>query len=125
MAYILLIDDDVLFRTILCDNLVRAGHEVAVAGDGVRGVKLFHQRPPDLVITDIIMPEMDGIETIMELRRHNPRVKIIAISGGVKEGMDSYLRPAALLGAQRTFSKPVDMGELLEAINDILAQRED
>jgi CheY-like chemotaxis protein len=125
MAQILIIDDDKLFGTMLCDQLAAAGYQVVVAFNGVQGLKLYQQRQPDLVITDIIMPEMDGIETIMELRRHNPHLKIIAVSGGVRDGAGSYLRPAALLGAQRTFTKPVDIRELLEAVSDLLAQHDD
>jgi CheY-like chemotaxis protein len=120
MAYILVIDDDALFRSVLRDTLIAAGHEVAVACDGKKGLKLYIQRPPALIITDIIMPEMDGIETIIELRRMDPLAKIIAVSAGSKR-MPSFLGPAKLLGAARTFSKPVDLPELLAAVAELIA----
>lgn len=121
MAYILVIDDDALIRSILRDALEHAGHEVALAQDGLQGLKSFMQRKPELIITDIIMPEMDGIETILELRRLEPAVKIIAISAGSKR-MASFLGPAKMLGAARTFAKPVEIPALLAAVSELLAE---
>ena len=82
MARILVIDDDYQVREMLRDTLEIAGYEVEVASDGREGLKLYHNRPTDMIITDIIMPNMDGLETITELQRNFPDTKIIAFSGG-------------------------------------------
>jgi len=82
MARILLIDDDAPVRRTLRKMLERQGYEVEEAPDGKAGLTLYQENPADLIITDLIMPEMEGIETIMELRRRFPDVKIIAMSGG-------------------------------------------
>ena len=120
MGFILVIDDDALFRSVLRDALKGAGHEVAVAGDGKQGLKLYIERPPALIITGIIMPEMDGIETINELRRLDPTAKIIAVSAGSPQ-LPSFLGAAKLLGAARTFAKPVNIPALLVAVDELIA----
>jgi len=81
------------------------------------------EEPADLVVTDIFMPEMDGIATIMEFRKRYPDVKIISISGGGRQVTGDYLSRAKLLGADRTFSKPFDREELITAIKDLLRQK--
>lgn len=120
MKRILVIDDDIQVRQMLKQTLQRAGYEVAAAADGNEGIKLYRDEPTDLVITDIIMPEKEGIETIMELKRDFPDVKIIAISGGGRVVPGNYLEIAHRLGADRTFAKPFDRVELLEAIQQLL-----
>jgi DNA-binding response OmpR family regulator len=120
MARILVIDDDLQIREMLTQFLKRAEYEVLAAPDGKTALKLHHATPVDLIITDIIMPEKEGLETIMEFRRHFPAVKIIAISGGGKIGVKEYLDIAEGLGAQKTFSKPFELKELLEAVGEIL-----
>ena len=120
MKRILVIDDDVTFRQMLRKMLERAGYETTEAADGKEGMKLFRAAPADLVITDILMPEQEGIETIQELKRDFAGVKIIAISGGGRLDPEEYLRTAGLFGAARTFSKPFDREELLEAIRELL-----
>jgi len=84
-------------------------------------VKMHRENPMDLVITDIIMPEKEGLEIITEFRREYPSVKLIAISGGGRIGPANYLKMAKLLGAERTFAKPVDTSQLLSAIEELLA----
>lgn len=121
MAKILLIDDDDQFRKMLHQTLTKAGYEVAQAANGTEGVKLFRQNPTDLVITDIVMPDKEGIETIMEIKQMAPGVKIMAVSGGGRIGSDSYLDLAKKLGAEKTFSKPVDRKEMLETIRSTLS----
>ena len=91
-------------------------YEVVAAADGNKGLRLYREDPTDLVVTDIIMPEKEGIETIIDLRREFPEVKIIAMSGGGHGKPDSYLHMAKGLGAQRTLTKPFGKKELLEAI---------
>ncbi len=122
MAKILIIDDDVQIRKLLQNLLDRAGYEVAVAADGKEGLDAYRRAPADLIITDLIMPEKEGIEMILELRQESPVVKIIAISGGARIAPENYLRMAESLGASRTFSKPVDRKALLAAIEELLAE---
>jgi len=120
LARILIIDDDPQILDMIGQTLEREGHEVIDASDGKEGLKLYRENPTDLIITDIIMPEKEGIETIMELRRDFPDVKIIAISGGGRIDAEQYLSMAQKLGAQRTFAKPVARAELLKAVRELL-----
>ena len=120
MVRILIIDDDPQILDMLGQTLEREGHEVVDAPNGKEGLKLYRENPTDLIITDLIMPEKEGIETIMELRRDFPDVKIIAISGGGHNDADQYLSMAQKLGVQRTFAKPVARAELLKAVRELL-----
>jgi len=120
MARILIIDDDNIIRRMLCRMVSKAGYEVLDAADGQAGIELFRENEIDLVITDLIMPEKEGIEMIMELKTDFPDVKIIAMSGGAKMGPEEYLQMADALGAQRTLKKPIDRDDLLGAIEEIL-----
>ena len=121
MARILVIDDNHLVRDTVKMVLAAAGHEVLTAPEGSEGVRSFTLAQPDLVITDIVMPEKDGIEVVTELRRMNARVPIIAISGHDSIGMREFLlRSAQAFGAQRTFAKPFDPDELLDAVLELL-----
>jgi len=120
MARILVIDDDAQIRRMLCRMLQQKGYEVSNAADGAEGLRLFRQEPFDLVLTDLIMPEKEGIEMIIELKSEFPDVNIIAMSGGARMGPDAYLQLADSLGAQRTFSKPIDRAELLSAIHELI-----
>ena len=121
MKRILVIDDDAQLRKMLRQMLERQGYGVIEAGDGKEGMALYRQAPTELIITDIIMPEKEGVETIIELRRDFPDVKIIAISGGSRSlNKEYYLELAKRLGAAYTFTKPFARKELLEAIEDLL-----
>ncbi len=120
MARILVVDDDTEIRELLRQFLDRAGYEVLVASDGNAALNIHRATPVDLMITDIVMPEREGLETIMEIRHHSPSVKIIAISGGGRVGANEYLNVARVLGAQKTLSKPFELGELLSTIRDLL-----
>ncbi len=120
MASILIIDDDAQFRAMLRQMLSRAGYEVLEASNGKEGMRTYRDKPTDLVITDLIMPEKEGIETITELRREFPDVGIIAISGGGKMGPEDYLLGAKLLGAQRILTKPLEKEEILEVIKELI-----
>ena len=119
---ILVIDDDDQFRGMLRQTLEHAGYEVMDASNGKEGIRVFRENPADLVITDIIMPEKEGIETIRELKREFPDVKIIAISGGGRIGPVSYLKMAKGLGAQRTLTKPLEREELLRVVRELIGQ---
>lgn len=122
MAQILVIDDDAEIRKMLRIMLEREGYGVEDAYDGDVGVTIYRENPSDLVITDIVMPEKEGIETIRTLKRENPNVKIIAMSGGGRIMPDSYLKLAKSLGADKTFTKPIEKKKLLQAITDLLEE---
>ena len=120
MQRILVIDDDEQMRALLRDILERAGYEVTEAQHGLEGLKLFRARPADLVVTDLIMPEKEGVETILELRAEYPEVPIIAVSGWGRNGPRDYLEIAARLGARRTVAKPFTRQEILAAVQQSL-----
>ncbi len=122
MARILIIDDEDELRAILCKMLEQAGHEVSEAANGAQGLQVYEQDPTDLVITDIIMPEKEGVETIIALRRADPGLPIIAISGGGRVEATDVLSMARKLGARRTLSKPFRREQLLEAVQECLAE---
>ena len=123
MTQILVIDDDDLIRGLLRSVLEKAGYQVLEAPDGNVGIENFREQSADLIITDILMPEKEGLETIMEIRRESPDVKIIAISGGAKVGPFTYLKLAERFGAERVFSKPLEMRQLLQAIRELLEEK--
>ncbi len=119
MAYILLIEDDELYRKMLAHFLRRAGHEVVEARDGREGVDRFRSEPTDIVITDIVMPEQEGLETIRQLRALRPELSIIAISGaGAESGL--YLKIAEKLGASCVIEKPFQPRDLVAAVEGML-----
>jgi len=114
MATILVIDDEEMMRVLLRSTLKGAGYEVVEAANGRQGLELYRRSPTDLVITDILMPEMNGLDMILELTRYFLDAKVIAISG--EGGEKNVLDVAKLLGARRTFHKPFSMLELLDAV---------
>jgi len=120
MPRILIIDDDDIIRRMLRLMLTKAGYDVLDAADGKEGIERFRENDVDLVITDLIMPEKEGLEMIMELKTDFPDVKIIAMSGGAQMGPEGYLQLADALGAQRTLKKPIAREDLLAAIEEIL-----
>lgn len=119
---ILIIDDDPVIREILSEILEMNGYIVDTAGDGDKGIDKHCRQPFDLVITDIIMPGKEGIETIYELRHASPDLKIIAISGGGHLESDGYLRMAGKLGANLTLDKPFETIEIEVAVKKLLSQ---
>lgn len=120
MARILLIDDDDSVRTMLRKTLTHSGHTVIEARNGKEGLDIFRHANADLVITDIVMPEKEGIEVLMELRKKNPPVKIIAISGGGRGSAADNLRIAKFMGAAKVIAKPFSYDVLTAAINELL-----
>ena len=120
MPSVLIIDDDDQFRKLIKRFLERAGYEVLEASNGIEGINMYKRIKADLIVTDLIMPEQEGIETIIKLRREYPTVKIIAMSGG---GMiiepDNYLKIARNLFVQYTFKKPFERDEFLSAVYDL------
>jgi DNA-binding response OmpR family regulator len=119
---ILVIDDDSQLRGFLREVLLDEGYQVLEAANGSEGASLYEQYRPDLVLTDIVMPEKEGIELIMELRRKAPGLPIIAMSGGNAGFSGSYLSAAGKLGANVTLAKPFTANHLLGAISDLLQQ---
>ncbi len=117
---ICLIEDDTPLRTALARFLTRTGYEVVEAEHGRKALEEMAIKPVALVITDMIMPEMDGVETLVALRRDHPKVKIIAISGGGIRTAEQLLELAQMLGAHKTFSKPLNPEELLDAISSLI-----
>jgi two-component system, chemotaxis family, chemotaxis protein CheY len=117
---ILLIDDNDLLRKMTRRMLATAGYDVQEAVNGKAGVACYRQQRSDVVITDILMPEQEGLETIRKLRHVDPQVKIIAMSGA-GQGRAGYLDLAVKFGARRTLQKPFTMEDLLAAVGEVLA----
>jgi CheY-like chemotaxis protein len=125
MAKILLIDDDEPVRAVTRRMLEGKGHRVFEACNGKEGVDLFHREAFDLVVTDMIMPEQEGVETVRKLLDESPRLKIIAISGGGRARFTGFLDVARALGAKHTLEKPYTKEQLLAAVDQVLAQPAD
>lgn len=121
MKHILVIDDESQIRGLLRKVLERAGYTVTEAADGVEGCQAYRRARPDLVITDLTMPEKNGIDTIKELIAENPKVRIIAISGGGQRFPDYFLDKASTEGAMKLLKKPFRNEELLTAVSQTLA----
>ena len=120
MSKILIIDDDIHIRELICIMLESEGHTVLQAEDGILGLKMVENNDFDLVITDIIMPNQEGIETIVQIRSLSPDVKILAISGGGRIGSSSYLTLAENFGVDNTLSKPFYHKEFVKCVKDLL-----
>lgn len=121
MARILIVDDDSSIRALLRELLEEEGYQVEEANNGKQGVSSYRANPADLVITDILMPEKDGVELIMELQESFPEVKIIAMSGGGR-GLDAQfnLRIAKDFGAVQQIEKPFSRKQVLETVRRVL-----
>jgi CheY-like chemotaxis protein len=122
LARILIIDDDDQVRSILRRTLEAHGYDIAEAQNGSAGIASFKQDPADLIITDIYMPEKEGLETIIELKREYPDLRIIAISGGSRDVDLDFLPVAQRLGAVKTLPKPIDRTDLLAAVGEVLGE---
>jgi CheY-like chemotaxis protein len=120
VALVLVIDDEPLMRRMIRRSLEGEGHTVLEAEHGRIGMKIAQQRHPEIVITDILMPETEGIETIRSLRSSIPAVKILAISGAGELSGVSYLRIAGALGADDILAKPFRNDELTGAVARLL-----
>jgi len=124
MQKILIIDDESHILLMLKKMLGRAGYEIELAGNGKEGLDIFKRSQPDLVITDIIMPEKEGLETIREMRKTKKDLKIIAMSGGGKVSADSYLDIARIFGANKIIAKPFTKVEMVSAVIELLGSGE-
>jgi DNA-binding response OmpR family regulator len=125
VPHILLVDDDDGVRRFMHRTLTQAGYEVEDAANGELAVQAYRRRPSDLVITDIVMPDKEGLQTVRELRNLTPPAKIIAISGGGFGRAADYLEMAIMFGAARVLSKPFTSQELIEAVAAVLAEHTD
>jgi CheY-like chemotaxis protein len=120
MKKILVIEDNAIVRNTMMRILQAAGYDVVTANDGLEGVTLFRQETPDLVISDIIMPQQEGIATIRQILAESPGTKIIAISGGGRIGNTDFLQIARKMGAVDALPKPFDPDDLLGRIDNCL-----
>lgn len=120
MPRILVVDDDPQVRSLLGKILEREGYDVTTAADGQEAVTAYESDPYDLVITDLVMPEKEGIETFNELRSFDPDVKVVAISGGGRIGAQDYLAWARACGVSHTFAKPIDREKLLNVVEELV-----
>lgn len=122
MANILVIDDDDIFRDVLVSALRQANHTVREAENGNEGLRLFHEQPAELVLTDIVMPEKEGLDTIRDLRRDFPTARIIAMSGGLAHDPHLYLHMAEKFGANAVLAKPFQLNELYQTVDTALTK---
>ena len=121
MANILLVDDEEQLRSILRIVLESAGHTVQEAGDGKEALESYVRHPAELMVTDIVMPNKEGIETILEFRRNHPGLKIIAMSGGGRNSAQDYLKLAKSFGADYVLTKPFSNQAILDVVKTVLA----
>ncbi|NJC42279.1 CheY-like chemotaxis protein [Brevundimonas alba] len=122
MANIVIVDDDPTIQLIAGELLSADGHTVVHAGDGVEALKVLEVTRADLVVLDMLMPNMDGLETIIELRRRYPSVKILAISSGGRGGADDLLKTARLFGADDSLAKPLSFSTFGAAVARLLSR---
>jgi DNA-binding NtrC family response regulator len=120
---ILVIDDEPTALDLLRRILEMNGYEVAVAKNGQEGVELFEQHPCDLVITDMVMPIKDGLQTILDLRMEAPELPVIAISGGGTISKERYLAVAGYLDRVITIAKPFTIEQIVEAVERLLQEQ--
>jgi CheY-like chemotaxis protein len=122
MARILVVDDDRDLRGALVRILIKAGHEVVQAEDGGAALAAYRARPADVIITDMYMPAVDGVEVVVRLVDEFPDARLIVMSGGGQMEKEDVLDLARRLGARRTLAKPIDRVALLDAVNDVLGR---
>jgi len=120
MIKILIIDDEPYILLMLKKMFEKAGYAVDLASNGREGMALFEKHTVDLVITDIIMPDKEGLELIREMKKKQPGLKIIAMSGGGRVSSESYLECARVFGAEKVFQKPFTQKELVTAVKELL-----
>lgn len=121
MAKILIVDDEASIRMMLTHMLEKDGHEVIVAEDGLQGIDLYRETLPDLVISDLVMPNKNGIDMILELKKEYPELRMVAISGGGGiTGAFDYLPTAKLVGADTILKKPFGIQDLRDALQSVL-----
>ena len=122
MPTLLIIEDDHHILLMIKRMLEPLGYEIKLASDGKEGLDMFHKFDVDLVITDIIMPEKEGLEIIRDMRRERPNLQIIAMSGGGKISADNYLETAKIFGAAKILEKPFTRKQMVSAVQDLLGE---
>jgi CheY-like chemotaxis protein len=120
LATILLVDDDAALRALIEQMLTRAGHAVTTASDGAKALRLLETTSFDLVLTDLVMPDVEGLTVLRALRRTTSPPKVIAMSGGGRGSAPDYLEMATMLGAAATLAKPFTQKDLVETIARVL-----
>ena len=121
MARVLIIDDEEYVRMTLSQALEDEGHTVSVAVNGQEGLDRYNAETPDLVITDVLMPGKEGIETILELRKIDPKVRILVMSGGGRINNVDFLEVARTFGATAALKKPFPIDEFTRVVTECLA----
>ena len=116
MARILLVDDEPMLRGVVRKMLERSGHEVSDAADGALGIEAYRRLLTDIVLTDIVMPNKDGIQMIIELKKEFPDVRLIAMSGGARTSERDFLEVAKQYGVRQVLHKPFSRAELESAV---------
>ncbi len=124
MAHILVIEDDEVMKDMLIQMLEREGYTVESTSNGTPAERILGQHDISLIITDIVMPEKDGLETIMSVRKSGSSIPVIAVSGGGRIHPDSYLDMASQLGADHLFKKPFDRRDFLNTVAECIDQQE-
>lgn len=122
MANILIIDDDSVVQSLFAQFLENTGHTLTTAANGREGMDQITAHRPDLIITDIMMPEMDGLEIIRAVRAQYPDLPVIAISGGMRDLPINFLPQAKKFGACRVFEKPIALADLKKAVIQLLGE---
>lgn len=122
MATVLIIDDDVIVGTIVSDLVALCGYRPTLRHHGRDGLACFHETSPDIVVTDILMPDCEGIEVIRKVRSHRPGTPIIAMSAGGRMGAGFVLHTAERMGADLVLRKPFDPGEMTRALHEAVSR---
>jgi CheY-like chemotaxis protein len=125
MSRILVVDDDPAVRSALQRALERRGHEVRLAATGLEGARMWREAPADLVVLDVHMPEMDGLELLVQLRALQPTVPVLMVSGGIQTQRLELLRSSHLLGATAELGKPFTLTDLYAAVDRLLGGSRD
>ena len=125
MKRILIIDDEQIVLEVLRKILELEGYEVVTAANGDEGIELFSQKPFDLVVTDMVMPEKDGLQTILDLRKEDPDLAVIAMSGGGTISKERYLAVAGYLDGIITITKPFSLESITEAVAKLLSETDE
>ena len=118
---VLVVDDNPSLLEMLNEALVEHGYDVIYTNDGNKATELFSEFKPDIVLTDIVMPGVDGIEVLLNLRKLSSDIKIMAMSGGNRGHAETYLHMAEKLGANKIISKPFEISELLKQLDTLVA----
>jgi DNA-binding response OmpR family regulator len=124
MSHVLIVDDEDSITELLGKIVEMSGHRCSVANDGDKAIAFCRRSEPNVAIVDILMPNKGGLETIVELKRDHPRLKIVAVSGGGYDSPKPLLKWAAKMGADRVFGKPFAAMDVMSSVSDLLREQE-